>query len=143
MPAPSDVSNVPPTLMPEPMPRSNEPGEPKPSEANPLEKSPGLLRFPRAAGNAVSFARQAGVSLPQLARTGLQMRKDQELTWSQVALAANAPMMTKASVVDGDAEVGILPTGQVVGAIEDLPPVADLLARIMDEADATLSRLSP
>ena len=61
-----------------------------------LEKSPGLLRFPRAAGNAVSFARQAGVSLPQLARTGLQMRKDQELTWAQVALAANAPMMTKA-----------------------------------------------
>ena len=108
-----------------------------------LEKSPGLLRFPRAAGNAVSFARQAGVSLPQLARTGLQMRKDQELTWAQVALAANAPMMTKASVVDGDAEVGILPTGQVVGAIEDLPPVADLLARIMDEADATLSCLSP
>jgi NAD(P)H-dependent flavin oxidoreductase YrpB (nitropropane dioxygenase family) len=107
-----------------------------------LEKSPGLVRFPRAAANAVSFARQAGVSLPQLARTGLQMRKDQELTWAQVALAANAPMMTKASVVDGDAEVGILPTGQVVGAIEDLPPVAELLTRIMDEADATLARLS-
>jgi NAD(P)H-dependent flavin oxidoreductase YrpB (nitropropane dioxygenase family) len=107
-----------------------------------LEKSPGLVRFPRAAANAVSFARSAGVSLPELARTGLQMRKDQELTWAQVALAANAPMMTKASVVDGDAEVGILPTGQVVGAIEDLPPVAELLARIMDEADATLTRLS-
>jgi NAD(P)H-dependent flavin oxidoreductase YrpB (nitropropane dioxygenase family) len=108
-----------------------------------LEKSPGLVRFPRAAGNAVRFARSAGVSLPQLARTGLQMRKDQELSWSQVALAANAPMMTKASVVDGDAEVGILPTGQVVGAIDDLPSVAQLLERIMDEADATLSRLSP
>lgn len=107
-----------------------------------LEKSPMLLRFPKAAGNALSFARSAGVSLPQLVRTGLQMRKDQELSWAQMALAANAPMMTKASIVDGDAEVGILPTGQVVGAIADLPPVAELLTRIMDDADAVLERLS-
>ena len=58
------------------------------------------------------------------------MRKDQELTWAQVALAANAPMMTKAAMVDGDAEVGILPTGQVVGAIDELPTVAELLESI-------------
>jgi len=106
-----------------------------------LERSPGLLRFPRAANNARRFAKQAGVSLPDLARTGLQMRKDQELSWSQMALAANAPMMTRASVVDGDVEVGILPTGQVVGVIDELPTVAELLERIMDEADATLTRL--
>ena len=30
---------------------------------------------------------------------------------------------------------------QVVGAIGDLPPVAELLERIMGEADATLTRL--
>lgn len=106
-----------------------------------LEKSPGLLRFPRAAGNAIRFGRQAGVSLGALAKTGLEMRKDQELTWAQMALAANAPMMTKAAMVDGDAEVGILPTGQVVGAIEDRPPVAELLAKIMNEADEALTRL--
>ena len=106
-----------------------------------LERSSGVVRFPRAAANAVRFARQAGVSLPDLARTGLQMRKDQELTWAQVALAANAPMMTKASVVDGDAEVGILPTGQVVGAIDELPSVAELLERIMDSADESVRRL--
>lgn len=106
-----------------------------------LEKSPGLTRFPKAAANAVRFARTAGVSLPELAKTGLAMRKDQELTWAQVALAANAPMMTKAGMVDGDAEVGILPTGQVVGVIADRPPVAEILERIIDEADAVLSRL--
>lgn len=107
-----------------------------------LEKSPGLLRFPRAAGNAVRFGRQAGVSMVDLARTGLQMRKDQELTWAQMALAANAPMMTRAAMVDGDPEVGILPTGQVVGAIDDLPTVAELIERIMDEAAATLRGLA-
>ena len=107
-----------------------------------LEKSPGLLRFPRAATNAVKFGRQAGVSLPALARTGFEMRRDQDLSWAQMALAANAPMMTKAAMVDGDPGVGILPTGQVVGVIDDLPPVAELLASIISEADATLARLS-
>jgi NAD(P)H-dependent flavin oxidoreductase YrpB (nitropropane dioxygenase family) len=51
-------------------------------------------------------------------------------------------MMTKATMVDGDARAGILPTGQVVGAIEDLPKVADLLERIMAEAEESLSRLA-
>lgn len=106
-----------------------------------LERSHGVTRLPRAARNAVRFARQAGVSLPDLLRTGVQMHRDQELSWSQVALAANAPMMTKASVVDGDAEVGILPTGQVVGRIDELPTVAELLERVMDGASASLDRL--
>jgi NAD(P)H-dependent flavin oxidoreductase YrpB (nitropropane dioxygenase family) len=107
-----------------------------------LERSPGVTRFPRAASNALRFARSAGVSVPDLVRTGLAMRRDQELTWSQLALAANAPMMTKAALVDGRDEAGILPTGQVVGAIADVPTVAELLERIVSEAAATLGRLS-
>jgi NAD(P)H-dependent flavin oxidoreductase YrpB (nitropropane dioxygenase family) len=107
-----------------------------------LERSPGLLRFPRAAANALKFRKQTGVSLADLARTGLAMKKDQDLTWSQVALAANAPMLTKEAMVDGHPEVGILPTGQVVGAIESLPTVADVLADIESGARAALSRLS-
>lgn len=106
-----------------------------------LERAPGPLRFPRAAGNAWRFRRQSGVSLPDLVRTGLRMRRDQELTWSQVALAANAPMMTRAAMVDGDGEAGILPTGQVVGAVDALPTVRELVEQIMDQADAVLGRL--
>jgi NAD(P)H-dependent flavin oxidoreductase YrpB (nitropropane dioxygenase family) len=37
--------------------------------------------------------------------------------------------------------VGILPTGQVVGVIEELPTVAELVQRVMAEADAVLTRL--
>jgi NAD(P)H-dependent flavin oxidoreductase YrpB (nitropropane dioxygenase family) len=70
------------------------------------------------------------------------MRKSRELTWSQLAMAANAPMLTRASMVDGKLEVGILPTGQVVGAIDALPTVAEVLEDIMQEAAATLTRLS-
>ena len=107
-----------------------------------LEKSPGLLRFPRAAANALRFRRQTGVSMKELLSTGLQMRKDQELSWSQMALAANAPMLTKESMVDGNPEVGILPTGQVVGAIERLPTVAELLAEIERGARVAIERLT-
>jgi NAD(P)H-dependent flavin oxidoreductase YrpB (nitropropane dioxygenase family) len=106
-----------------------------------LERSPGVLRFPRAAANALRFRKQTGTPLVALLRTGREMRRDQELTWSQVALAANAPMLTKAAMVDGHPEVGILPTGQVVGSIDELPTVAELLERIEGEAVEALGRL--
>ena len=70
------------------------------------------------------------------------MKKDNELTWPQVIMAANAPMMTKAALVDGRPEDGILPTGQVTGVIDALPSVAELVTSIIDEANATLERLT-
>ena len=50
-------------------------------------------------------------------------------------MAANAPMLIKATMVDGKPEVGILPTGQVTGVIDELPTVAELLDRIVAEAE--------
>ena len=70
------------------------------------------------------------------------MRKTRELTWAQLAMAANAPMLTRASMVEGRLEVGILPTGQVVGVIDALPSVAEVLDGIMREAEETLARLA-
>lgn len=107
-----------------------------------IERSPTLLRFPRAARAALQFRKETGTPLSDLLREGLAMRRNQDLTWSQVALAANAPMLIKATMVDGKPEVGILPTGQVTGVIDQLPTVAELLARITAEASATLERLA-
>jgi NAD(P)H-dependent flavin oxidoreductase YrpB (nitropropane dioxygenase family) len=107
-----------------------------------IERSPKLLRFPRAAVAALRFRKETGTSLRDLVREGLAMHKHQDLTWSQVALAANAPMLIKATMVDGKPEVGILPTGQVTGVIDELPTVAELLARVEAEAEATLKRLA-
>lgn len=104
-----------------------------------LERQVAVTRFPRAALNAIKFARQANLSLLSLAKTGLEMKRSQGLTWAQVALAANAPMMTKAAMVDGDLSAGILPTGQVVGAIDSLPTVAELIQGIVDQAHHQLT----
>ncbi len=107
-----------------------------------IERSPRLLRFPRAALAALRFRKETGTPLGGLVREGLAMKRHQDLTWSQVALAANAPMLIKATMVDGKPEVGILPTGQVTGVIDELPSVAELLDRIESEATATLKALS-
>lgn len=106
-----------------------------------LERANPLLRLPRALANALGFRRLTKTSLVDFLKEGLAMRKSRELTWSQLAMAANAPMLTRASMVDGRLEVGILPTGQVVGVIDELPTVADLVAEIMHEAEETLQRL--
>lgn len=107
-----------------------------------IERSSAITRFPKALAAALRFRSETGTSLPDLVREGLAMRRNQDLTWSQLALAANAPMLIKASMVDGKPDVGILPTGQVTGVIGELPTVADVIASILAEATATLDRLA-
>ncbi len=105
-----------------------------------LEKAK-VLAFPKAAVNALKFRKLTGMSVSQLVREGLRMRKSQELTWGQLAMAANAPMMTKATLVDGHPEVGVLPTGQGVGVITELPSCDELIQRVMSEAAVAHDRL--
>jgi NAD(P)H-dependent flavin oxidoreductase YrpB (nitropropane dioxygenase family) len=106
-----------------------------------LEKASVLTRFPKAVRNAVEFRKLTGTSWADLLREGLAMKRNQDLTWSQLAMAANAPLLIKATMVDGQPEVGILPTGQGLGVMDDLPTVAELLDRIVVEATAALDRL--
>ncbi|MEZ5243996.1 MAG: nitronate monooxygenase [Acidimicrobiales bacterium] len=98
-----------------------------------LERT-GLLQLPRAGLNALKFRKLTGTSMRDLLTEGLGMKKNQDLTWAQVAMAANAAMLTRATMVEGKLEVGILPTGQCVGVVEDLPTCAELISRIVAEA---------
>jgi NAD(P)H-dependent flavin oxidoreductase YrpB (nitropropane dioxygenase family) len=106
-----------------------------------LERASPLSRLPRALRAALAFRRVTGTPIPALVREGVSMRKNQGLPWSQVVMAANAPMLIKAALVDGRPDVGVLPSGQVTGVIDELPTVAELLDRISAEATATLERL--
>ena len=105
-----------------------------------LEQASPFTRFPKAARNALTLMKLTNTKLMDMIEEGRAMKESKGLTWSQLAMAANAPMLTKASMVDGK-DSGILPTGQVVGVIDELPTVAQLLERIMDEARATLLSL--
>ena len=107
-----------------------------------LERSGWLRNLPRALANAHAFRRETDTSLSALVKegTGHEARAT-SCRWPQVVMAANAPMMTKAALVDGRTDVGVLPTGQVVGEISELPTVAALIGRIVAEATAVLDRL--
>ncbi len=103
-----------------------------------LESQGWLRALPRALRSAYQFRQETGATLGSLLREGRAMKEGNELSWSQVVMAANAPVMTKAALVEGRTDVGVLPTGQVVGLIDSLPPVADIVDGIMAEADAVL-----
>jgi len=106
-----------------------------------LEKAGFLGAMSAAVGHAMALKKLTGTTLGALFKEGRAMRQTGKLTWPQVAMAANAPMYTRAALVDGTLDAGVLPTGQVVGNIDALPTVAELLAEITAEAIATLTRL--
>jgi NAD(P)H-dependent flavin oxidoreductase YrpB (nitropropane dioxygenase family) len=103
-----------------------------------LESQSWLRALPRAMRSALQFRKETGATLRSLLREGRAMKTGNELTWAQVVMAANAPVMTKAALVDGRTDVGVLPTGQVVGVLNSLPPVAEIVGGIMADADALL-----
>jgi NAD(P)H-dependent flavin oxidoreductase YrpB (nitropropane dioxygenase family) len=107
-----------------------------------LEKAGSVGRVIAALRHALAFKSLTGASMWSLFQEGLAMRRHQKLSWPEVLMAANAPMYTRGSLVDGKVDTGVLPTGQVVGNIQDLPTVAQLFEEILGEAEATLDRLS-
>jgi NAD(P)H-dependent flavin oxidoreductase YrpB (nitropropane dioxygenase family) len=107
-----------------------------------LERSGRATLLVRAVRNALAFKRLSGAAWGDIVREGLAMKRSQELSWSQVVMAANTPMLIKLALVDGRPDVGVMASGQVVGLIDDLPSCAELVQRIVAEAQMVLSRLS-
>lgn len=107
-----------------------------------LERGSGLGRMMRAAQNGIRFRRLTGTTFRALIREGYEMKRSQQLTWAQMLMAPNAPMLTRAALVEGHPESGVMPVGQVVGLIEDIPSVEDLINRIMRQAYDVIARLS-
>jgi NAD(P)H-dependent flavin oxidoreductase YrpB (nitropropane dioxygenase family) len=101
-----------------------------------------VTALPKAVANAAKFRSYTGLSWLEMAREGLAMKKRMDLSWAEVVMAGNTPMLTKATLVDGRLDAGILPTGQVVGVIDDLPSAAELIDRIITEAGEVLDRLT-
>ncbi|CAM5636163.1 NAD(P)H-dependent flavin oxidoreductase [Streptomyces canus] len=96
----------------------------------------------RAARHAAAFRGLSGLTWRQLLHDGLAMRHGKDLSWSQVLLAANTPMLLRSAMVDGRTDLGVMASGQVAGVIDDLPSCAELVERIMKEAEEALTALT-
>ncbi len=100
-----------------------------------------VRRLRRSVGHAIAFQRMSGTSWRDIVAEGLAMKRSHDLTWTQVIMAANTPMMLRASMVDGRTDLGTLASGQVAGVIDDLPSCAELVQRIVAQASDVLDRL--
>lgn len=108
-----------------------------------LEKSNGLSRLSRSVRNAARFRKISGMSWPGMIRDGLAMKRGhgKELSWSQLLMAANTPMLLKAAMVDGRPDLGVMASGQVVAVIDSLPTAEELIDGIITTAAETLRGL--
>jgi NAD(P)H-dependent flavin oxidoreductase YrpB (nitropropane dioxygenase family) len=106
-----------------------------------LDRSSGVAALLRSLRNAAAFKKLTDTPWRAMLKEGRAMRRTMELSWAQVLMAANTPMMLRAAMVEGDLRFGVMASGQVVGVIEDLPPVAELVGRIVNEAEEALGRL--
>ncbi|MFJ1734579.1 NAD(P)H-dependent flavin oxidoreductase [Streptomyces sp. NPDC088254] len=106
-----------------------------------LERSGRVRALSRAVRHAARFRRLSGLGWGQMVREGLALRHGKDLSWSQVLLAANTPMLLRSAMVDGRTDLGVMAAGQVAGVIEDLPSCAELVERLMDEARSAVDAL--
>ncbi|MDC2955960.1 nitronate monooxygenase [Streptomyces gilvifuscus] len=95
-----------------------------------------------AVRRAAGFRKLSGLTWRQMVRDGLALKHGKELSWSQVLLAANTPMLLRSAMVNGRTDLGVMAAGQVAGVIDDLPSCAELVERIMKEADGVRERLT-
>jgi NAD(P)H-dependent flavin oxidoreductase YrpB (nitropropane dioxygenase family) len=99
-----------------------------------LESESRARGFVAAFRNAGKFRKLSGMTWRTMVRDGLAMRHGKELTWSQVLMAANTPMLLRAGLVEGNTEAGVLAAGQVAGVLGDLPSCAELISSIVADA---------
>jgi NAD(P)H-dependent flavin oxidoreductase YrpB (nitropropane dioxygenase family) len=107
-----------------------------------LDRAGRLTGLLRAARSAAAFRGLSGLSWREMIRQGRAMRRDTELTWGQVLMAANTPVLLRAAMVDGRPDLGLMSSGQVAGLIDDLPSCQELIEAIMTEAERRLDRLA-
>jgi NAD(P)H-dependent flavin oxidoreductase YrpB (nitropropane dioxygenase family) len=106
-----------------------------------LDRAGRVSALARSARSAAAFRGVSGLGWPELIRQGRAMRRGTELSWGQVLMAANTPMLLRAAMVDGRPDLGLMSAGQVAGLIGDLPSCAELIEAIMSEAGQCLRRL--
>ncbi|TVZ02135.1 nitronate monooxygenase [Trebonia kvetii] len=106
-----------------------------------LQATSAPRRVARAIRSAVLFHQISGTSWPDMIREGIEMKKEHDLPWTQVIMAANAPVLYRSVLLNGRTDIGVSASGQVVGLIDDIPSCAELIERIVREANEVLARL--
>jgi NAD(P)H-dependent flavin oxidoreductase YrpB (nitropropane dioxygenase family) len=103
-----------------------------------IEKASGAGMLVTALRNALELKRLTGASFGDMLRSAGAMARSSDMTFGQALLAANSPVLLQRAVVQGHPSEGIMASGQVAGRLGDLPSCAELIERIVRDAEARL-----
>jgi NAD(P)H-dependent flavin oxidoreductase YrpB (nitropropane dioxygenase family) len=104
-----------------------------------LESARTFARIGDSLRSAREYRKLSSASLVQLISGARALRKSDG---AGALHAAHAAVLARRALVDGDVTDGVLPAGQVVGRISDLPSCDELVRRIVAEADATMNAMA-
>ena len=107
-----------------------------------LEKAGKFSKLLIAMRNGLAFRKHTGATFFSLLKSAIAMSKDDDMTAAQAIMSANAPMIIQKAMVDGEPSLGVLPSGQVAGVIDELLSCKDLVDSIVREAEQRLSLLA-
>ena len=107
-----------------------------------LEHANALQMLWLAARNALAYRQFTGASLLSLLKAGWAMSRDSEISFAQAIMSANAPMIIQKSMVDGQPNKGVLPSGQVAGVISEIQSCEQIIQSIMHQAQECLDALA-
>ena len=108
---------------------------------NRLEKSSSMGRLLIALRSAWSWKQQTGMSTSHMLQTLFKVLKEEPEALSQTIMAANQPVLLQKSMQDGLPDEGILPSGQVAAAINQLDSCETIIHQIVAEAQRCLDDL--
>ncbi len=104
-----------------------------------LVRAGGLKKLIIALRNGLAFRKHTGAGVLELLKTAIAMSRDSDMTAAQAIMSANAPMIIQRAMVDGEPALGVLPSGQVAGVIDQLLSCEELIKGIVSEAELGLA----
>ena len=107
-----------------------------------LESMSIITRLAMSARHARQWGKEAGLGPVAMARLGLKLMSSNENGFRETVMAANLPTLVQRGVVLGDSKHGLLPSGQVAAAIDELQSCDEVITRIVHDAEARLRALA-
>ncbi|MET4000114.1 nitronate monooxygenase [Marinobacterium sp. MBR-109] len=106
-----------------------------------LEGASPLRKLWIALSSARQWQRETGMTFGHMVKTFFRAVKEDPAQMSQVVMSANQPVLLQRSMVQGFPDEGILPSGQVAAAINELISAPELIAAIAGEAETCLEAI--
>lgn len=94
-----------------------------------------------ALGSAWHWKQETGMTLGHMLQVFFKALREDPTALSQVVMSANQPVLLQRSMVQGQPDEGILPSGQVAASIDQLLSVSELISSICTEAEHCLQQL--